>query len=375
MVIIPPFTELLMNYDAYKEYCGDRSTNEEKHRRRIEDAQAISRCYDNATGKYDEKCYLALRNIMLEQPRISLYIPLSELEDAPAFFRVAYVGAWYECLKERDSREDFYLGRKKDEIEDEYIVKALHLLPWLLHYDYVGEPTVESVYRKMGQRIENHQSLRDALPLIRRDVSDECFKRLEETLKDDIQPKRQAPYESNADSAVTLHNPAGPFSYNLGDISEVIRKWPRDGYYTMIGGALLKGYAGSPSDYEIFHVKKDAKRYYRPDHAHIFLNTAWVDDGDTDYLQLDRAQFVKPFLRETDKNRRKIILRDMERDLLRDSLMWRGMRSAYLDDLSYKTLGYRSIDGASAFYDDRYRRIATQLFAKYVWLPEPEKNS
>jgi hypothetical protein len=62
-------------------------------------------------------------------------------------------------------------------------------------------------------------------------------------------------------------------------------------------------------------------------------------------------------------------LERLEQDLLQYRLMHKGIKRIY-ENASENTQYFTDIDGASAFYDHRYRRIASQLFAKYVFLPQ-----
>ena len=59
----------------------------------------------------------------------------------------------------------------------------------------------------------------------------------------------------------------------------------------------------------------------------------------------------------------------IESDLLQFRLMHKGFPYAYGTDLSKSLQKYQDIDGGRAFYDVRYRRVASILYSKYVYIP------
>ena len=60
----------------------------------------------------------------------------------------------------------------------------------------------------------------------------------------------------------------------------------------------------------------------------------------------------------------------MEEDIIIHQLMHNNYPKAYSRDLSRPLNCFPSIDGASAFYDIRFRRMAITMFAKYLYLPQ-----
>lgn len=61
---------------------------------------------------------------------------------------------------------------------------------------------------------------------------------------------------------------------------------------------------------------------------------------------------------------------EMERDSLQYRLMHNGFECFYPIQSPLETRNAGLIDGHAAFYDSNYRRIATELFVRRVWLPQ-----
>ena len=63
-------------------------------------------------------------------------------------------------------------------------------------------------------------------------------------------------------------------------------------------------------------------------------------------------------------------LEEMERDSLQYRLLHKGFERYFPIQSPMNTVHGHAIDGQSAFYDSRYRRIATELFIRRVFLPQ-----
>lgn len=343
-----------------------------------------------------KQLYLALGTLLSEQPRLSLYLPFELLIHAPSYFVADYLEAWRECWAYRDAREAFNLGdvyeRKCSDGEPEKIVKAMHLAGHLLKYGYLKSNDIETIMFAMRSDPLLCYSLSDVLPFMQE-------KQLLETA--DLQkirdylttlPPRQLPPKLLTETAARtewlrdkaqsygikgdfkLQNPTGPFSKNLeleyGD--KYFEISPDESL--LICGSRLKGYGRDNSDYDFLHFDATTgqiREFVGIPHefeiaAPSILCAAWYG---TDVNKTDEQQFqaAARYLNLDAEQRESCLLR-LESYLLQFRLMHKGFPCAY-PDCAATTKRYGDIDGTSAFYDDRYRRIATELFVKYVWLP------
>ena len=70
---------------------------------------------------------------------------------------------------------------------------------------------------------------------------------------------------------------------------------------------------------------------------------------------------------------RKNWLLEIERDTLQYRLMHKGNARHYPEQGGIQTENSGALDSESMFWDSGYRRVATQLFLKKVFLPQLEK--
>lgn len=332
---------------------------------------------------------------MPENARLALYLPLEELEEAPVYFRKSYLKAWLLCLSQADVRENFNLG---DSLEiaarDEnfpYVVKAAHLIPWLLKYKYLNEAEVLELAREGNMQllssICNCEKLFYNIHFVTSPSFQLAISKLARTLPKReskplfSSPKRQKWLNDSKNEAwgrITPHNITGPFSANY-------YPWetpkPQGDEIILIGGSHLKGYSAttSDSDYYFFDpFKKRIKDFCEelkdhsqiPDQniAHICLDTIWTSRR-LELSSIHRDCILQYLKLPADSIARRQSLERLEQDLLQYRLMHKGIKRIY-ENVSENTQYFTDIDGASAFYDRRYRRIASQLFAKYVFLPQ-----
>lgn len=381
MAIIPPFTELLMNEGTFH---GD-----EKALERIKSAKDIESYYQSPKPAVCRDAYYrALVHILEKQPRIALYIPLNDLNGAPEFFNIAYRLAWSKLCFSYDPRIDY---GQNDPSKTTTVVKSLHLVPWLIKYGIMSEDMLLDYARETSNSETHVFTFREISSMIRPLISEDAYKTLDRiafatpltALKAaaEVQPGQAYGMENIKEhpKAIALSNPTGPFSNNLNKITgNYSLENLKPGEILLLGGPSLYGYAGT--DPEIIIDKLDLSngiikspqtlKRCAPELAHLYLNTAWADNtSSSEDLQWLRAKIVAPYLEPDRLEDREVALRSMERGLIQGDLIRFGMKRAYPEDLSEKTKKLSSIDGDSAFWDDRYRRIATTLFAKYVWLP------
>lgn len=393
MHVQAPFIELL-----YKPTDPILSGLNPSAREKISWRNSLTRtiCADLEQGRpYSDAFYGAIATIMDEQPRLTLYLPFNVLEHAPEGFCDAYLGNWKRCWGYRDIRECFNQGdiyeRTARRGEPERIVKAMHLLPWLVQYGYLSANDVVTIVRFMREDQLLCWSAYDALEIMekREQISrDQSFKIREfmscltprlatSELLVETPARKQWLAERSQNYGVgeefELRNPTGPFSANLDESVQAFT--PKAGQITLIGGSRLKGYGRPQSDYDIYHYDLYSGQILEmvplcddiANVAHIILGMAWMgpDEKNVAAAQYEAAKHYISLDAET----RQRCLNRMEMDLLQFRLMHKGFPAAHPRDCSIETRMFDSIDGASAFYDDRYRIIATELFIKYLWLP------
>ena len=351
MVIIPPFVELLMDADEYAKYCGPDSTNIERHHERIKNAQIIEKQCNR--DFYDDEYYYAVINILEEQPRLALYLPIYNLKDGPVYFCLHYLKAWYKCLAELDDRNSYEVEPNGD--NSEKTIKAIHLLPWLLSYQFLSERDFTRLLSEYGRSKCFMQDIHDILPELKEHLHSKLYREVEERVDFGTFDRKKAKRKKSAARIVDLAKATGPFDDNLFAVSKYLDGKLPEGKIAIIGGAPLKGCACTD---DVFRVKYLSEPFdaVPPNKASAFLDTAWALNVDSiEDAQEKRLEKISSLIRN--ETTRANILRSIEKDLCRSDLL-RNM----------------SEGGESAFFDDHYRRIATALFAKYVWLPKPVKT-
>jgi len=237
--------------------------------------------------------------------------------------------------------------------------------------------------------------------------------------------------ESLREWDITLPNLSGPLSANLvplsdfltevGQMSEAIADHPYLGDrihpVTLVFGSQLKGYgkAGADADIAVFvqpgvarseRARLEAELAHVFDHEkiggkvvlfwlemradelavidwsdfapsdgesswiHVLFGAAWVGDPECiKYLErtLLTRYFRDPGTLLHGKPTRERWLEEMERDTVLYRLLHKGYERYYPVNSPYA--GITNIDGDSAFYDPRFRRIATELYLGRVFLP------
>lgn len=340
-----------------------------------------------------KQAYRDLAKVLADYPRLALYLPFRVLRDAPESFRGKYLEAWTACWAYRDARECFNQGDIYEEGsydgEIEFVVKAMHLVPWLVEYGYLTEGDVEYILH-LGSNHLRASSLLDAIEVLRRrnmlspttnEKIDAYAAGIERPRKPVLIRETEArriwreDRERNygVSDEFRLGKVAGPFLENVPE--EVFKQIkPRKGEFLLFGGSKLKGYGRNGSDYDLYHynlyrntiIELEDVSNDPPIHC-LTLTMAWIGEEAemTEVAQMYAAQNYFYLDEDTHRN---CLLR-LESDLLQFRLMHKGFPLAYANDCSRETREYTSIDGASAFYDDRYREIATELYLKYIVLP------
>ena len=393
MYVQAPFIEILNN-SLNRLHGGIDSSAQEAIAWHNNLSREICVEIDRAEG-YSNEFYYELGAIMAKQPRLALYLPFSALCAAPDEFRDTYLDAWKQCWGYRDIRECFNLGdiyeRTARRGEPERIVKAMHLLPWLVEYGYLSSHDVLTIVRFMLEDELLCWSVLDALVVLEKRglvTRSDSFK-IREMLSA-LNPRIPAPEliantparkkwllerseNYGVDESFALRNPDGPYLQNLG--AEIEKFAPPNGQITLIGGSRLKGYGRPESDYDIYHYDLHSGQIAEmaplcddiANVVHIILCMAWMGP---DEESVTRAQFdaARHYISLDQKTEERCLAR-MEMDLLQFRLMHKGFPAAHRLDCARETKQFDSIDGASAFYDERYRKLATKIFVKYLWLP------
>lgn len=109
---------------------------------------------------------------------------------------------------------------------------------------------------------------------------------------------------------------------------------------------------------------------------HVLLGAAWEGDKNS-ILELHQElltnYFYDPNTMLEGKPTRDRWLEEMERDTLQYRLLHKGFERYYPINSPMDTSHGDAIDGQSAFYDPRYRRIATELYLSRIFLPKLER--
>lgn len=323
--------------------------------------------------------------------RILLYLPFSELDNAPGHFRKVYLDAWYNLLNVTDARENFHLGdvfepdaRKDGQID--LIVKSAHLTPWLIKTKYLTVEDLERIIQHGQDDTLLLQSFADTFDVLAQNnlINPAEMQKLQRlTIHIPKRTNALPLYNSKArlewlnecrQKSYQLLTPqanlAGPFSPNLlqflPDLMQ-IQESLCGHEIVLISGSRLKGYSITNSDFDVFRLEapKSPCVIDNVNYAFYCMVSAWMGGESVRNL---RTIAQDRFLKSLDTTLRPQILRRLESGLLQYRLLQKGFQRFYHIS-HFATARFSSIDGDCAFYDENYRRIATQLFAKYVFLP------
>jgi len=109
---------------------------------------------------------------------------------------------------------------------------------------------------------------------------------------------------------------------------------------------------------------------------HVLFGAAWEGKKESIEELHDRLltnYFYDPGTQLQHKPTRERWLEEMERDTLQYRLLHKGFERYYPVNSPMDTPHGDAIDGKSAFYDPRYRRIATELYLSRIFLPKLER--
>ncbi len=337
-----------------------------------------------------------------ESERILLYLPLGLFKDAPERFKEAYMRAWYRLLRVEDVGVNFYDGdclevdaRPYGELER--VIKCVHLLPWMVEAGFISADEIFEILKEGSCSPTLIRSLEEAIYVMSTFNSDKSFDRksfiklirLVQHLaaripkRQKIEPlyvseKRLKWLEERKSEPAKLLTPSakleGPFSDNLAAIKpqlEEIEAALKPNEIVLVGGSQIKGYGTTKSDLDIWEYSKLATDEFfglgSPHAAHIYFNSVWIGGKAITNLDKIAEQAVDIYSYGISKEDRRLCIERLESDLLQYRLLHKGF-SRFNGKSSYWTGCYPEIDGDCPFYDDKYRRIATMLYAKYVYI-------
>ena len=106
-----------------------------------------------------------------------------------------------------------------------------------------------------------------------------------------------------------------------------------------------------------------------PNIIHLLMNTVWASANDAYNLKSIREEALRPYFElPEDSLKRAHCLCRLESDLVQYRLMHKGFKHTRSAQPTWLAQ-YPTIDGASAFYDDDYREIATTILMSYLIMP------
>lgn len=340
--------------------------------------------------------YYAISKLLVQEEyeRLALYFPFSDLKAAPQFFKDAYLRAWYNLLNYHDARENFFEGDifELDARPDgklERVVKGAHLAPWLLEAGYIEYSDIERILTLGKDDVILLQSFAETWRILdeRRLLSKKQREALHEmTANIPVRKRLQPLYVSEKrkkwlqEKATGYSSPlvtpkanlAGPFSRNLDELKEGLEEIqshlnPKE--IVLVTGSRLRGYGTHDSDWDIFKLadleSEEAMRPGNPRTASLYFGAIWLGGSEVDNLAETAIEKASEYFGRGDRRRS---IERLESDLLQYRLLHKGYQRFY-PRYNSVAKNYPEIDGNCPFYDDGYRRIATELYAKYVFIP------
>ncbi len=354
--------------------------------------------YLNGETKDREAFYLALTELLNdeESERILLYLPNAVLSNSPLAFREAYLAAWCRLLNIYDARENFFEGdtfevdaRPNGSLER--VVKCAHLTPWLLQSGMIDASELAKVLEASQDDEILLRSFKDTWNAVEdmKILSTKALGELKGLTCAVPERKKLKPLYVSERRKVWLNEKArplahmklprtnleGPFSENLKWVRSELEQLERslkDKEVVLVGGSWLKGYGTEDSDFDVWSVDKlgEDPLYYpgNPYAAHIYLNTIWLGRKGTAEGLSEMAHWVAHWYAKNSEDR-KMSLERIESDLLQYRLLHKGFQRVYRFE-RFSMSDYPEMDGNCPFYDEEYRKLATKIFAKYIWLPQ-----
>lgn len=111
---------------------------------------------------YTEYFFVRLMGAMEIEPRLALYLPFMLLRQAPKFFRDDYRRHWKYCLNHVELRCNFAPNAEPEEM----IVKAAHLLPWLVDAHIYHKEEIAQLFHEAESNPLLYHSMADTTRLL-----------------------------------------------------------------------------------------------------------------------------------------------------------------------------------------------------------------
>ncbi len=362
--------------------------------RRQSAAESVCDYLGKSQGSY--LAYEALMAIMNDDDnsaRLALYVPFEFMYRGWEKLNREYVQAWMKLLAHRDVRESFNFGDiyepEASEGEPERVVKCLHFLPWMIETQLLRPSELFRILDLHKDDELLRSSVYDCLEMFPdwKGLSDEDIEKLKQYQAEDnyerpkpkllkiTEARKKWLNERNvvAKKRLVVDFAADvSFSTRLEGFREIAEKEAENlkpNEVLLVGGSRVKGYYSPGSDYDFYRCDLSILEEVDPNKVHKVFDMFWISKDPE--IEQKRAAIVKKYMElPADSPVRRDCLNRLESDLLQFRLMHKGFPYAYGADLSGGTKRFEKIDGASAFYDSRYREVASKLYAKYVFIPQ-----
>lgn len=426
-----PLIDVLRDADRaseiWPEYANQLRPQIERH---VENAQKITAYLDDlergeATIAEKNRFYEATCDLLdnPEQERIALFLPFESLpaadeqSDEAQRFRRSYLSALSDLLRVQDVRANFVDG---DVLEvdarpgdPERVIKAAHLIPWLVQSGMLQESDIIMLARDEDELLVRNvletTELMSDLDLLS-DETKSTLNQLQTALPEKT-PAAPPKYISLArqawlaEKAHGLQRPTKPLddidlgaslSHHLEKLTPELEQAkefaesldPTQTYNVIwLGGSRLKGYSLASSDLDLYAPTKvplaefddihtvlvDEIKQDLPNYPHEIFNMAWV--GRPEGIKQLQHEIPPLYFMERDTKQRQWTTERLEQDLLEYRLLHKGYSRLHPDtNPEYKK--YTTMDGQSAFYETGYRVLATKIFANSIFIPHliPEQD-
>ncbi len=420
-----PLVDVLRDADQtseiWPEYADQLRPQIERH---VENAQKITTYLDDlergeATMAEKNRFYEAACDLLNnpEQERIALFLPFESLPtadeqgDEAQRFRRSYLSALSDLLRMRDVRANFVDGDVLEvdarSSDPERVIKAAHLIPWLVRNGMLEESDVV-----MLAQDEDELLVRNVLETTELMSDLNLLSATTKTTLDQIQstlpeqpPAAPPKYISLARQTWLAEKNRGlrrpteplddvdlsaPLSRHLEKLAPELEKAesiaanldPTQTYNVIwMGGSRLKGYNRTSSDLDLFAPTKvplaefddvhtvlvDEIKRDLPNYPHEVFNMAWA--GRPEGIKQLQRELPPLYFTEQDPRQRQWVTERLEQDLLEYRLLHKGYPRLHPDtNPEYKK--YTAMDGQSSFYETGYRIIATKIYANSIFIPQ-----
>lgn len=325
-----------------------------------------------------------------EYRRILLYLPFEVLQEASQSrdFCDYYMNAWRELLDVLDARESFFEGDvfepdARPDGELERVVKAVHLLPWLMKYGLITFSELATLMEELAWQEGFLRSVAESLPvidnwgLLTKPQIAELRKKIWHILpRKKLSPlykteKRKIWLREKGAGIPPLVTPQarldGSFVDNLEVLSDElfqIQTTLRPREIVVVGGSRLRGYGTEESDWDICSLEQ-LKKSGDIESIVFYFSGIWLGGEKVNNLTKKSLELASAFF---GSSKRTQLIEKLESSLLLYRLLHKGFHRRYPNE-EYLMRDYPELDGNCPFYNDNYRRIATKLYAKYVFIP------